>query len=84
LYGFAVASSSGFGSTIMLEGNIRYCKGTWDSDTEEKKSSNFREFEKVIAAAGHLRNALIFLCTNNSTVEAALVKGNLSSKNYLN
>jgi hypothetical protein len=85
LYGFADASGSGFGSTIMLEGGIKYRIGTWDSDTEEE-SSNFREFENVVdtlreeAEAGNLRNALIFLCTDNSTVESALVKGNSSSE----
>jgi hypothetical protein len=34
---------------------------------------------KEEAREGHLRNALIFLCTDNSTVESALVKGNSSS-----
>jgi hypothetical protein len=85
LYGFADASGSGFGSTVLGEDGIRYRIGTWDSDTEES-SSNFREFENVVEALkeeakqGHLRNALIFLCTDNSTVEAALAKGNSSSK----
>ena len=32
------------------------------------------------AAAGNLRDALIFLCTGNSTVESAIVKGNSSSE----
>jgi hypothetical protein len=85
LYGFADASGSGFGSTVLGNDGIRYRIGTWDSDTQES-SSNFREFENVVEAlkeeakAGHLRNALIFLCTDNSTVESALVKGNSSSK----
>jgi hypothetical protein len=85
LYGFADASGSGFGSTVLGEDGIRYRIGTWDSDTQES-SSNFREFENVVEALkeeakqGHLKNALIFLCTDNSTVESALVKGNSSSK----
>jgi hypothetical protein len=84
LYGFADASGSGFGSTVMGTDGIRYRIGTWGSDTEDC-SSNFREFENVVEALkeeareGHLRGALIFLCTDNSTVEAALVKGNSSS-----
>jgi hypothetical protein len=51
----------------------------------QDSSSNFREFENVVealkeeACKGHLRNALIFLCTDNSRVEAALVKGNSTS-----
>jgi hypothetical protein len=70
----------------MLEGGIKYSIGTWDSDTEDK-SSDLREFKNVMdtlhedeAAAGNLQDALIFLCTDNSTVEAALVKGNSSSE----
>jgi hypothetical protein len=84
LYGFADASGSGFGSTVLGENGIRYRIGTWDSDTQDS-SSNFREFMNVVEALldeareGHLRNALIFLCTDNSTVEAALAKGNSSS-----
>jgi hypothetical protein len=85
LYGFADASGSGFGSTFLGNDGIRYRIGTWDSDTKES-SSNFREFENVVEALkeegrqGNLQDALIFLCTDNSTVEAALVKGNSSSK----
>jgi hypothetical protein len=72
LYGFADASGTGFGSTVMLEGGICYSIGTWAPDKEE--TSNFREFENVVdalreeAAAGNLRNALIFLFTDNLTV----------------
>jgi hypothetical protein len=80
LYGFAEALGSGFGS---MDG-IRYCIGTWDLDTRDR-SSNFREFKNVVEALkeeareGHLRTALIFLCTDNSTVVSALVKGNSTS-----
>jgi hypothetical protein len=34
-YGFADASGSGFGSTILCEGNIIYRIGTWGSNSEE-------------------------------------------------
>jgi hypothetical protein len=84
LYGFADASGSGFGSTVMLDGGIRYRIGTWGNDEDE--TSNYREFENVVDAlreeadAGNLKNALIFFCTDNSTVESALVKGNSSSE----
>jgi hypothetical protein len=84
IYGFADASGSGFGSTIMLDGGIHYRIGTWGPDEDE--TSNFREFENVVDAlreegeAGHLQDACIFMCTDNSTVEAALVKGNSSSE----
>jgi hypothetical protein len=85
LYGFADASGSGFGSTVLGDDGIRYRIGTWGSDTQDE-SSNFREFENVVetleeeAKQGHLKKALIFLCTDNSTVESALVKGNSSSR----
>jgi hypothetical protein len=85
IYGFADASGSGFGSTIMLNGNIKYRIGTWGSDTEDE-SSNYREFENVVDALreeekeGNLVNAFIFIGTDNSTVECAIVKGNSSSE----
>jgi hypothetical protein len=84
MYGFADASGSGFGSTVMLEGGIRYRIGTWGP--EEEETSHFREFENVVAALreeeneGHLIKALIFMCTDNSTVESAIVKGNSTSE----
>jgi hypothetical protein len=67
----------------MLEGGIHYRIGNWGA---EEETSNSREFRNVVdalreeAAAGNLRNALIFLFINNSTIGAALVKGNLSSE----
>jgi hypothetical protein len=84
IYGFANASGSGFGSTVMLKGEIRYRIGTWGPYEDE--TSNYREFENVVAAlreeeeAGNLENALMLLCTGNSTVESAIVKGNSSSE----
>jgi hypothetical protein len=85
LYGFADASGKGFGSTILGENGTRYRIGIWDKDTEEQ-SSNFREFENVVEALeeeadnGNLEGAEIYMCTDNSTVEAALYKGNSSSQ----
>jgi polyhydroxyalkanoate synthesis regulator phasin len=84
LYGFADASGRGFGSTVLGANRTHYRIGIWDPDTEDE-SSNFREFENVVetleeeAKEGHLRGAVIHLCTDNSTVEAALYKGNSSS-----
>jgi hypothetical protein len=84
LYGFADASGTGFGSTILGEDGIAYRIGTWESDVDDE-SSNFREFENVVCALeeegeqGNLDDAVIFLCTDNSTVEAGLAKGNSSS-----
>jgi hypothetical protein len=86
IYDFADASESGFGSTVLLgRGGTHYRIGTLGSDSEDN-SSNFREFENVVdtlreeAKAGNLKDALIILCTDSSTVESALVKGNSSSK----
>jgi hypothetical protein len=64
LYGFADASGSGFESTVLVEGGIRYQIGFWGSDLDEE-SSNYREFENVVdalraeAAVGNLRNSLL-------------------------
>jgi hypothetical protein len=89
LYGFADASGTGFGSTLMLNGGIRYRIGTWGPDEDE--TSNFREFENVVdalreeAEAGNLVDALIFFCTNNSTVESAIVTREIPQvRSYLN
>ncbi len=82
---FADASGKGFGSTVLGQDGTRYRLGLWDKDTEDE-SSNFREFENVVetlekeAEGGLLKGAVIFLCTDNSTVEAALYKGNSSSR----
>jgi hypothetical protein len=40
LYGFADASGTGFGSTILGEDGIAYRIGTWELDVDEE-SSNF-------------------------------------------
>jgi hypothetical protein len=86
LYGVADASGKGFGSTVLGKDGIRYRIGTWEADTEES-SSNLCEFENVVccslpaeAAAGALQGSIIFMCTDNSPVEAALAKGNSSSQ----
>jgi hypothetical protein len=84
-YGFADTSGSGFGSTILCEGGIKYIIGTWGSNSEED-SSNFREFKNVVdtlrdeAIAGNLKDSLIIFCTDKSTVEASLVKEILQAK----
>lgn len=86
LYGFADASGSGLGSTMLIPGSgIRYRVGVWGPDTEGE-SSNFREFENVVltveeeARNGTLQGSVMFLFTDNSTVEGALYKGNTPSE----
>jgi hypothetical protein len=85
LYGFGDASGKGFGSTVLGSDGTRYRIGVWDRETEDE-SSNFREFENVVlsleeeAEQGRLKDSLMSFFTDNSTVEAALYKGNSSSE----
>ena len=84
LYGFCDASGSGFGSMISSKNGIYYRIGLWGKDSEDE-SSNWREFENAVEACeleareGRLDGTELFLFTDNSTVEAALYKGNSSS-----
>jgi hypothetical protein len=85
VHGFADASGKGFGSTVMGKDGTRHRIGIWDKDTEEE-TSNFREFENVVEALeeeaekGNLKGAEVYMCTDNSTVEAALYRGTSSSE----
>ena len=86
LYGFADASGGGLGSSVLIPGTgIRCRTGVWGKD-EENNSSNFKEFENVVstieqeAKEGTLKGSLMFLFTDNSTVEGALYKGNTPSR----
>ena len=85
LYGFGDASGKGFGSTVLGSDGTRYRIGVWDRSTEDE-SSNFREFENVVLALeeeaeqGRLKDSLFYFFTDNSTVEAALYKGNSTSE----
>jgi hypothetical protein len=85
LYGFANASGTAFGSTVLGKDGNHYRIGTWESDVDHN-SSNFCEFENFVCALeyeatkGNLDDAIIFLCTDNLTVKAGLEKGNSTSK----
>jgi hypothetical protein len=86
LYGFADASGSGLGSSIMLpDSRTRIRIGVWGKDIDDE-SSNFREFSNVVlcckeeAQQGTLNGAHLYLFTDNSTVEGALYKGNSPSR----
>jgi hypothetical protein len=85
MYGFGDASGRGFGSTMLSDKGIRFRIGTWDSHTGNE-SSNFREFENIVENLeteendANLKGALVYLFTDNSTVEAAVYKGNSSSQ----
>ena len=45
--GFLEDSVSGFGSTLLVKGNIEYRIGTW-SGLKDKNSSNWRVFEDSV------------------------------------
>jgi len=57
----------------------------WSASVSEERSSNWREFANLVkgvvsqAKKGALLNTLLFLFTDNSTVEAAIAKGNSTS-----
>jgi hypothetical protein len=90
MYGFADASGSGLGSSIMLpDARTRIRIGIWGKDIDNE-SSNFREFSNVVlcceeeAKQGTLNGSHLFLFTDNSTVESALYKGNSPSRKLFN
>lgn len=70
---------------ITNKEGIKYRIGTWEKDAEET-SSNFKEFENVVTTledeepSGSLDHSLVIMATDNSTVEAALYKGNSSNE----
>ena len=84
MYGFVDASGSGFGSTLLVHGNVRYRIGTWSSK-EEKNSSNWSEFENLVCdveiagTQGWLTNSTLRMATDNQVVESCLYKGNSTS-----
>ena len=84
IYGFVDASGSGFGSTLLMKGNVKYRIGTW-SNKEDQNSSNWREFENLVCEfeqageKGWLKNSLLLLATDNQVVESCLYKGNSTS-----
>ena len=73
VYGFVDASGSGFGSTLLVKGNIEYRIGTWSSK-EDINSSNWREFENLVCemeqagTRGWLNNSTVIISTDNQIV----------------
>ena len=84
VYGFVDASGSGFGSTLLVKGNIEYRIGTWSSK-EDINSSNWREFENLVCEVeqagtrGWLNNGTVVIATDNQVMESVLYKGISSS-----
>ena len=81
VYGFIDASGSGFGSTVLVKGDIKYRIGTWSS-MEDQNSSNWREFENLVCEVEHagksgwLNDSTVLFATDNEVVEHCLYKGN--------
>jgi len=85
-YGFVDASKGGFGASIDYGQFTKYRVGIWGADTDTE-SSNFREFSNLVETLEEenrlhkaLNNVTMVIATDNSTVEAALYKGNSSSE----
>ena len=86
IYGFADASGSGLGSTLLIQKQIHYRIGTWSS-TENTNSSNWRDFKNLVCDVeeadlkGRLEGSTVILATSNEVVELFLYKGNSTSEN---
>jgi len=85
-YGFVDASKGGFGASIDYGKFTKYRVGVWGVDTDSD-SSNFREFANLVetleaedSVHKSLNNVTMVMVTGNSTVEAALYKGNSSKQ----
>jgi hypothetical protein len=84
-YGFGDASGTGFGSTMETDMGLKYRIGVWGTDDEDE-SSNYKELENVVttiteeAKQGKLLDTMLYFFTDNTTVEAALHKGNSKSR----
>lgn len=85
VYGFGDASGKGFGATLTGPNEIRHRVGIWGTDPETA-SSNYRELSNLVEAIedgvsrGQLKEAEIFLFTDNSTAENAFFKGSSSNR----
>ena len=85
VYGFADASGSGFGNSLLIHGEVRYRIGIWGSD-EKQNSSNWRELANLVESMekagkrGWLTGNVVMLATDNEVAERALYKGNSSDE----
>jgi hypothetical protein len=90
-YAFADASGKGLGSGIARsdQSKLLVWIGVWGYAETVEESSNWRKFTNVVEGLeeegknGKLTNCIVFLFTDNLTVESALYSGTLSSKKLL-
>ena len=85
LYMFGDASGAGFGSSLKIGKDIIYRHGQWKQSFAQE-SSNYRELGNLINAVkdacskGLLKDAELFVFTDNTSAESAFYKGTSSSK----
>jgi len=89
VYCFGDASSSGFGITLEINGEVYYEYGQWN-EVADNRSSNWREAKNLLeglrrAISDHELNGLeIFIFTDNTTAEATFWKGWSKNKSLSN
>jgi hypothetical protein len=86
-YGFGDASAMGFILDVEVKGKLFYRHGHWCDATAEEASSNYRELKNLVNGleeemvwSGRVKDAKVFLFTNNSTAEAVFFRGNSTSR----
>ena len=73
----------------VREGELYFRLGTWGEDMSSE-SSNLRELKNLVETLetmdtlGHLSGFEVFICTDNSTAEAAYFNGSSSSRELFN
>jgi hypothetical protein len=84
-YGFGDASGVGFSLDIEVKGELLFQHGRWCDATAEA-TSNYRELKNLLdgleemVRSGRVKDAEVFLFTDNSTAEAVFYRGNSSSR----
>jgi hypothetical protein len=84
-YGFGDASAMGFMLDMEVEGDLFFRHGHWCDATAEA-SSNYRELKNLVdgleelVRSGRVKDAEVFLFTDNSTAEAVFYRGNSTSR----
>ena len=79
-YGFGDASAMGFMLDMEVEGDLFFHHGHWCDATAEA-SSNYRELKNLVEGleelvrSGRVKDAEVFLFTDNSTAEAVFYRG---------
>ncbi len=84
-YGCGDASGSGFGSSSLRAGKLKFRHGVWATFVQQE-SSNYRELRNVVNAIvqagkdGDLDDTELFFMTDNSVTEACAKNGTSTSK----